>query len=67
MGDRSHWVVKKSTLSEQGFEDDLAHLSMGECMELMWPLTVQAWEMTGKPVVEQEFQRHVIRVERRGG
>lgn len=67
MTDRSHWVVKKSTLSEQGFEDDLAHLSMGERMALVWPLTVQAWAIAGEPVTEQEFQRHVIRVERREG
>ena len=67
MEDRSHWQVRKSTLSEQGFEDDLAHLTMGERMALMWPLTVQAWALAGEPVVEQEFQRHVIRVERRGG
>jgi hypothetical protein len=67
MKDRSDWPVRKSTLAEQGFEDDLAHLTMGERMALMWPLTVQAWALAGEPVVEQEFQRHVIRVERRGG
>jgi hypothetical protein len=66
MIDRSDWPVRKSTLSEQGFEDDLVHLTMGERMALVWPLTVQAWALAGEPVVEQEFQRHIIRVERRG-
>ncbi len=67
MVDHSQWPLKKSTLSEQGYEDDLAHLSMGERMALVWPLTVKAWAFAGESVTEQEFQRHVIRVERRGG
>ena len=66
MKDRSDWPVRKSTLAEQGFEDDLAHLTMGERMALVWPLTVQARALAGESVTEQEFQRHVIRVERRG-
>ena len=67
MTDRSHWQVRKSALSEQGFEDDLAHLTMGERMALMWPLTVQAWALAGEPIVEQEFQRHVERLIRGRG
>jgi hypothetical protein len=66
MTDRSHWPVRKSTLAEQGYEDDLTHLSMGERMAIVWQVTVQAWALAGETVTDKEFQRHVIRVERRG-
>jgi hypothetical protein len=66
MIDRSDWPVRKTTLAEQGEEDDLENLSLGERMALVWPLTVSAWAMRGETIAEQELQRHVVRVERRG-
>jgi hypothetical protein len=58
-------LVRKSTLTQQGTDDDLSHLSSGERMALVWPLTVSAWAMKGEDIASQRLQRHVERVERR--
>jgi hypothetical protein len=67
MTDRSHWQVRKSTLSEQGREDDLADASMEQRIGMVWQLTVDAWAMKGEDVTEQRLLRHVVSVKRRGG
>ena len=59
-------LVRKSTLAEQGREDDLRHLSMEQRMEMVWPLTVSAWAMKGEDIASQRLQRHAECVERRG-
>lgn len=58
-------LVRKSTLAEQGKENDLRDLTPGQRMELIWPLTVAAWAMKGEDIANQRLQRHVVRVERR--
>ncbi len=66
MKDRSEYVVRKSSLAEQGYEEDLKRHTMAELMGMVWPLTVQAWAMKGEDVTNRRLQRHVVRVERRG-
>ncbi len=58
-------LVRKSTLAEQGRDDDLRHLSMEQRMEMVWPLTVSAWAMKGEDIASQRLQRHAECVERR--
>jgi hypothetical protein len=60
-------IVRKSTLAEQGNEDDLRDLSIEDRWNMMWQLAVDAWAFRGEDVAEQEFQRHVVSVERRAG
>jgi hypothetical protein len=67
MTDANRQIVRKSTLCQQGQQDDLRHLSIEERWNMMWPLAIDAWAMRGERVAEQEFQRHVVRIERRGG
>ena len=60
-------IVRKSTLAEQGKEDDLRNTTIEERLGMMWQLAVDAWAMKGEDVAEQEFQRHVERVIRGRG
>lgn len=55
---------RKSTLAEQGKEDDLRHLSQRERIAMVWPLTVSAWAMKGENVAGRTLQRHVECVRR---
>ena len=64
--DDNRQIVRKSTLAEQGKEDDLRKTTIEERWGMMWQLAVDGWAMKGEDVAEQEFQRHVERVERRG-
>ena len=66
MGDPNRQIVRKSTLAEQGREDDLQSTTIEERWNMMWQLAVNAWAMKRENVAEQEFQRHVERLERRG-
>lgn len=59
-------IERKMTLDEQGMEDDLPGTTIEERWNMMWQLAVDAWAMKGETVAEQEFQRHVERLERRG-
>ena len=66
MIDANRQIVRKSTLAEQGREQDLRDTTIEERWNMMWQLAVDAWAMKGENVAEQEFQRHVERLERRG-
>lgn len=46
--------------------DPVRAMTPAERLEMVWPLTVEAWLFMGKPVDESEFQRHVVRVVRGG-
>lgn len=65
MTNENRQIVRKSTLAEQGKEDDLRETTIEQRWGMMWQLAVDAWAMKGEDVAEQEFQRHVERVERR--
>ncbi len=66
MGQMNRKIERLSKLSEQGCDDDLRNTTIEQRWNMMWPLTVSAWAMKGENVAEQEFQRHVERLERRG-
>ena len=67
MSDDNRQIVRKSTLAEQGNEDDLRRTTVEERWNMMWQLTVNAWAMKGDDIAGQEFQRDVERLERLGG
>jgi hypothetical protein len=66
MSDPNRQIVRKSTLAEQGQEDDLRNTTVEERWNMMWQLAVDAWAMKGENVAEHEFQRHVERLKRLG-
>jgi hypothetical protein len=51
MGDEREILVRKSTLKEQGNDNDLSHLTSAERMQMVWPLTVAAWAMKGEDIL----------------
>ena len=59
-------TIRVRKLSEQGAERDLQHTTPAERIGMMWQLTRDAWAFKGEPVDESSFQRHVVRVIRRG-
>jgi hypothetical protein len=66
MSDPNRQIERLASLAEQGTEDDLRKGTAEARWGMMWQLAVDAWAMKGQHVAEQEFQRHVERVERRG-
>lgn len=57
--------VRKTTLTQQGSENDLAGLTPEQRMEMVWPLRISARAMKGEDIASQRLQRHVECVERR--
>ena len=66
MADSNRQIERKSTLADQGKDDDLRNTTIEQRWNMMWQLAVDAWAMKGVNVAEQEFQRHVERLERLG-
>jgi hypothetical protein len=64
MSDANRQIERMSTLAEQGKDDDLRNTTVEDRWNMMWQLAVNAWAMKGENVAEQEFQRHVERLER---
>jgi hypothetical protein len=65
MTNSNRQIVRKSTLAEQGHEEDLRHTTAEERLKMMWQLAADAWAMKGEKV-EPRLPRHVVRVIRRG-
>lgn len=65
MSHANRLIVRKSTLAEQGQEDDLRNTSAEERLGMMWQLALDAWAMRGTKV-EPRLPRHVVRVVRGG-
>lgn len=59
-------AARKSTLRQQGCENDLAAYNLQQRLAMVWPLTISAWAMKGENIASQRLQRHVERVKRRG-
>jgi hypothetical protein len=63
--DREAYLIRKSTLQEQGEDRDLEGTTAAERLGMMWQLTLDAWAFAGNPVAESRLQRHIVRVLRR--
>jgi hypothetical protein len=60
-------VVRKGAVRTDGGRSDVAHLTPGERIEMMWQLACDAWAFMGDDShAESRLQRHVVRI-RRGG
>jgi hypothetical protein len=66
MADANRQIERLSKLCEQGSDDDWKNMTVEDRWSMMWQLAVSAWAMKGENVAEQEFQRHVERLERLG-
>jgi hypothetical protein len=64
MADRSHWSTRKIALAEEGRQNDVAHLTAGERIELVWELTKTAWALKDPHFRESRLRRDVGRVVR---
>jgi hypothetical protein len=65
MSHANRQIVRKSTLAEQGNENDLRDTTVEERLKMMWQLALDAWAMKGEKV-EPRLPRHVVRVIRGG-
>ena len=70
MSDRSpmnRLVVRKTTLQDQDDSGMILNATPSERIGMVWQLTLDAWTFLDPNIAKSEFQRHVGRVERRGG
>jgi hypothetical protein len=58
-------IISKRKLSESG--DSFVPGTAAERIAMVWPLTVEAYSLSGKYDVEQRLQRHIVRLVRRKG
>ncbi|CAM2067075.1 hypothetical protein SCOR_16980 [Sulfidibacter corallicola] len=63
--DRSELPVRVLRLGGDEPDPYLKRTTPAERLEMMWPLTVEAWAFKGEDVSESRLQRHVVRVIRR--
>jgi hypothetical protein len=59
--------VEVSSLQRQGTDEMVRHASPAERIDMVWQLTLDAWAFKEPDVAESRFQRHAVRVVRRGG
>lgn len=57
--------ARKSSLAEQGKEDDLRYLTPGERIALVWPLTIEAWAKKGIDITNQRLRKDIEIVRRK--
>ena len=63
--DRSR--VIKTTLHQQDDRGIIADATPSQRIAMVWQLTLDAWTFMDPQCAKSEFQRHVVRVERRKG
>ncbi len=57
-------IIRKTTLAEEGLGENYSHLTPGQRVLMVWPLTQTAWRFKGPHGIQSGFPRHVGRVER---
>jgi hypothetical protein len=65
--DRSHYLVRRSSLSEQGRDADYDALTPEQRLAMVRPLTLQAWMFKTGRLDEPRLRRDVARLVRRSG
>ena len=53
-------TVRKSSLSQEGRDDDLRGTTSEERILMMWQLTKDAWAFMGKPMGEFRIRRDIV-------
>jgi hypothetical protein len=52
---RREWAVRKLRLGDDSTEDDLRVTTTAvQRLAMMWPLAVEAWSLTGRPMPDYE-------------
>lgn len=65
-GARRDWPVRKRRLGEEPGDDLSAMTTAKERLAMMWPLALEAWSLTGRPMPNYERQDAPIRRLARG-
>ena len=60
-GARSDWPVRKLRLGDEPGDDLSATTTAKERLAMMWPLAVEAWSLTGRPMPDYERQDAPVR------
>ena len=60
-------IVRKIHLSEESGTLDFEAYTPAERILMVWPITQDCWAFVPGYDAQQEFQRHVVRVQRREG
>jgi len=64
---RRSWPIRKFRLGEEP-DDDLSEATTAtERLEMMWPMTVDAWTLAGKKIPDYPRDKTPVRVIRRNG
>ena len=58
--------IVKTTLQDQDDRGILSDATPAERMAMVWQMTLDVWTFMDPARAKSEFQRHVVRVERRG-
>jgi len=61
---RRSWPVRKYSLGSEPSDDLSAITTPEERLEMMWPLTLEAWTLTGKPFPDYGRSATPVRVRR---
>lgn len=64
--ERSDYPVRKSTLEQQGQDNDYERMTPEQRLAMVWTLTVQAWMFKEGRWDEPRLRRDVVRVVRGG-
>jgi hypothetical protein len=68
MAEEERARLRVVVLSQEEHHRDVADMTPGERLGLMWQLALDAWAFQGdSDDAESGLQRHVVRVRRRGG
>ena len=62
---RGSWPVRKFRLGSEPSDDLSDSTTAEERLEMMWPLTLEAWLLSGKPIPDYRRDETPIRVVRR--
>jgi len=63
---RKSWPVRRFRLGEEPDEDLGATTTASERLEMMWPLAVDAWASSGRPIPDYPREKTPVRLIRRG-
>jgi hypothetical protein len=60
---RSQWLVRRYTLGQEPGADLSGFTTAEQRLEMMWPLALDAWKLTGRPL--PDYVRAAMPVKRR--
>ena len=63
---RRSWPVRKFRLGEEPDDDLSGTTTAKERLEMMWPMTVDAWTLAGRTIPDYPRDKAPVRVIRRG-